>query len=99
MLESCYFVRGTAVLRVTQQRIIPQRVFASTDSLTLQALKTWGKRRLRTERKTNLSFWPIILLKNVIIHLRGTVSHEHYSLAAHAAPSRPIKLQKRQTKL
>lgn len=54
----------------------------------------WGEGGLRTERKTNLSFWPIILLKNIIIHLCGAVSHQHYSLAAHAAPSGPIELQK-----
>lgn len=53
-----------------------------------------GGRGLRTERKTNLSVWPIILLKNIIIHLCGAVSHQHYSLAAQAAPSGPIKLQK-----
>lgn len=46
------------------------------------------------ETYTHLSFWPIVLLKNIIIHFCGTVGHKHYSLAAHAAPSSSIKLHK-----
>lgn len=49
----------------------------------------------RREREgTHLSFWPIVLLKNVIVHFSRPVSHEHYSLAAHTAMSSLIKLQK-----
>lgn len=49
--------------------------------------------RAKGERQTHLSLWPIVLLKNVVIHFRGTVGHKHYCLAAHAATASSIKLR------
>lgn len=69
-------------------------IFHLRRCLTVQGLRPWRKRGLGTGRETNLSFWPVVLLKNIIIHFCGTVRHQHYGLAAHAAPTRPIKLQK-----
>lgn len=63
--------------------------FLLKNVLTTHRIKKEG-----SKKRTNLSLWPVILLKNIIIHLCSTISHEHYSLAAHAAPSGAIKLQK-----
>lgn len=43
--------------------------------------------------ETNLPFWPVVLFKDVIVHLRGAVRHQHDGLAAHAAAARPVELQ------
>lgn len=49
---------------------------------------------IERERERHLSFRPIVLLKNVVIHFSGAVGHKHYGLAAHAATSSSIKLHR-----
>lgn len=41
----------------------------------------------------HLSFWPIVLLKNIIIHFSCPVCHKHYGLVAHTSMASLIELQ------
>lgn len=59
----------------------------------VQQSKSCTTRKIKKEVKTYFSFWPVVLLKNIIIHFSRSVSDEHDGLAAHAAMSRLIKLQ------
>lgn len=52
------------------------------------------RERRERERETHLSFGPVVLFKDVVIHCSRPVGHQHYGLAAHAAASSLVKLQK-----